>query len=516
MSKQVLLVILDGWGIAPNTAVSAVAAANTPFFHELLQRFPHSTLQASGEAVGLPEGQMGNSEVGHMNIGAGRVVNQELVRIGKAVRERKLGQIPALVKAFEYAIANDKPLHLIGLLSDGGVHSHIDHVKALCTIAYEAGVRRVFVHAFTDGRDTDPKSGVRYVNELEQSLERSGAKIASVVGRYYAMDRDRRWERVKVAYDLLVHGVGTSSQNLIQTIQEQYKEGVTDEFLKPIVKTGADGQPLATIQEGDVVLCFNFRTDRGREITEVLTQQDLHAFQMKRLNLHYLTLTNYDDTFVGVTPIFEKDNLDNTLGEVLAAHGKTQIRIAETEKYPHVTFFFSGGRENEFEGETRILRPSPKVATYDLQPEMSAAELRDALVPELQAQSADFAVLNFANPDMVGHTGVFEAVVKAVETTDACARAVVETALAAGYASIIIADHGNAEFMRNADGSPNTAHTTNLVPCILADNDYAGALANGKLGDLAPTILELMGLPQPAEMTGQSLLRRSAVTVPNA
>ncbi len=514
MSKQVLLVILDGWGIPQNATVSAVDAAKTPFYEELLQHFPHSRLQASGEAVGLPEGQMGNSEVGHMNIGAGRVVNQELVRIGKSIRERKLGQMPALVKAFDYAIANDKPLHLIGLLSDGGVHSHIDHVKALCTIAHEAGVRRVFVHAFTDGRDTDPKSGVRYVNELEESLERSGAKIASVVGRYYAMDRDRRWERVKVAYDLLVNGIGTSSQNLIQTIQEQYKEGVTDEFLKPIVKTGADGQPLATIQADDVVLCFNFRTDRGREITEVLTQQDFHAFQMKRLNLHYLTLTNYDDTFAGVTPVFETDNLNNTLGEVLAAHGKTQIRIAETEKYPHVTFFFSGGRELAFEGETRIMRASPKVATYDLQPEMSAAELVAALVPELQARAADFVVLNFANPDMVGHTGVFEAVVKAVETTDACARVVVETALAAGYASIIIADHGNAEFMRNADGSPNTAHTTNMVPCILVDHDYVGALADGKLGDLAPTILELMGLPQPLEMTGQSLLRPAMAPSP--
>ncbi|MDQ2772228.1 MAG: 2,3-bisphosphoglycerate-independent phosphoglycerate mutase [Bacteroidota bacterium] len=510
MNKQVLLVILDGWGIPQNPTVSAVDAARTPFYHELLQRFPHSTLQASGEAVGLPEGQMGNSEVGHMNIGAGRVVDQELVRIGRAIRERKLAQVPALAHALEYAIANDKPLHLIGLLSDGGVHSHIDHVKALCTIAHEAGVRRVFVHAFTDGRDTDPKSGVHFINELEQSNERTGAKIASVVGRYYAMDRDQRWERVKVAYDLLVHGIGTPSQNLIQTVQEQYKDGVTDEFLKPIVKTGPDGQPLATIEEGDVVLCFNFRTDRGREITEVLTQQDMHAFQMQRLNLHYLTLTNYDDTFTGVTPIFEKDNLNNTLGEVLAAHGKTQLRIAETEKYPHVTFFFSGGRENEFEGERRILRPSPKVATYDLQPEMSAADLRDALIPELQANAADFVVLNFANPDMVGHTGVFEAVVKAVETTDACARAVVEAALAAGYASIIIADHGNAEFMRNADGSPNTAHTTNLVPCILADNDYHGSLAEGKLGDLAPTILALMGLPQPAEMTGLSLLRPSA------
>ncbi|MGI4872294.1 MAG: 2,3-bisphosphoglycerate-independent phosphoglycerate mutase [Janthinobacterium lividum] len=510
MNKRVLLVILDGWGIAPNVSASAVDKAQTPYYHALLQRFPHSTLQASGEAVGLPEGQMGNSEVGHMNIGAGRVVDQELVRIGKAIRERKLGQVPALREALEYAQQNNKPLHLIGLLSDGGVHSHIDHVKALCTIAYEAGVRQVFVHAFTDGRDTDPKGGVHYVNELEQYAERNGAKIASIVGRYYAMDRDQRWERVKVAYDLLVNGVGTPSKNLIQSIQEQYKEGVTDEFLKPIVKVGADGQPLAVIKDGDVVLCFNFRTDRGREITEALTQQDFPAYQLHRLNLRYLTMTTYDSTFVGVTPIFEKDNLDNTLGQVLAAHGKTQIRMAETEKYPHVTFFFSGGREVEFAGETRILRASPKVATYDLQPEMSAYGLRDAILPELQAQTADFIVINFANPDMVGHTGVFEAVVKAVETADACARDVVEAALAAGYASIIIADHGNAEYMRNDDGSPNTAHTTNLVPCILADADYRGTLATGKLGDIAPTILALMGVPQPPEMTGQSLLRPAA------
>jgi 2,3-bisphosphoglycerate-independent phosphoglycerate mutase len=507
MNKQVLLVILDGWGIAPNTEASAVDKAQTPYFNSLLKRFPHSTLQASGEAVGLPEGQMGNSEVGHMNIGAGRVVYQELVRIGKTIQERKLGQIPALKDALAYAKLNNKAFHLIGLLSDGGVHSHIDHVKALCTIAHEADVHKVFVHAFTDGRDTDPKSGVHYVNELEQYNERTGAKIASIVGRYYAMDRDQRWERVKIAYDLLVNGVGTPSQNLIQSIQEQYKDGVTDEFLKPIVKVGADGQPLATIQEGDVVLCFNFRTDRGREITEALTQQDFNAYQMHRLSLRYLTMTTYDETFQGVTPIFEKDNLDNTLGQVLAAHGKTQIRMAETEKYPHVTFFFSGGREKEFTGETRIMRASPKVATYDLAPEMSAYELRDALVPELLANSADFVVVNFANPDMVGHTGVFEAVIKAVETADACARDVVEAALAAGYATIVIADHGNAEYMRNADGSPNTAHTTNLVPCILADTNYQGTLASGKLGDIAPTVLQLMGVPQPAEMTGLSLLR---------
>ncbi|NML67183.1 2,3-bisphosphoglycerate-independent phosphoglycerate mutase [Hymenobacter sp. RP-2-7] len=510
MNKQVLLVILDGWGIPLDASVSAVDAARTPYFHSLLQRFPHSTLEASGEAVGLPEGQMGNSEVGHMNIGAGRIVDQELVRVTRAIRENTIAEIPALKEALDYAREHHKPLHLMGLLSDGGVHAHIRHAEGLCRIAHEAGVQQIFVHAFTDGRDTDPKGGAQYVRELLAYNEehQTGAQLASVVGRYYAMDRDQRWERVKVAYDLLVNGVGTPVEDFVQGIEAEYQEGITDEFMKPLVKLGPDGQPLATIQEGDVVLCFNFRTDRGREITEALTQQDFHAYQMHKLNhLRYLTMTNYDATFVGVTPIFEKDNLDNTLGQVLAAHGKTQIRIAETEKYPHVTFFFSGGRELEFEGEKRILRNSPKVATYDLAPEMSAAELRDALVPELQANAADFVVLNFANPDMVGHTGVFEAVIKAVETADACAQAVVEAALGAGYAAIIIADHGNAEFMRNADGSPNTAHTTNLVPCILADHGYRGTLANGKLGDIAPTVLALMGVPQPAEMTGQSLLR---------
>ncbi|MBG8555255.1 2,3-bisphosphoglycerate-independent phosphoglycerate mutase [Hymenobacter guriensis] len=513
MNKQVLLVILDGWGLGTNPEVSAIAKARTPYVDSLFQRFPHSKLQASGEAVGLPDGQMGNSEVGHMNIGAGRVVYQDLVRINKAIRERKLGSMPALTKAFDYARANGKNVHYIGLLSDGGVHSHIEHLKALCTLAHDADVHNVFIHAFTDGRDTDPKGGVSYVNDLEQHLQRGASgKIASIVGRYYAMDRDNRWERVKEAYDLLVNGKGTPSQNLIQSMLDSYKAGLTDEFLKPIVKVGADGLPLATIQEGDVVLCFNFRTDRGREITQALTQQDFHAFNMHRLNLHYLTMTNYDATFVGVTPIFEKDNLDQTLGEVLAANGKKQIRMAETEKYPHVTFFFSGGREVEFAGETRIMRASPKVATYDLQPEMSAYELRDALVPELQARSADFIVLNFANPDMVGHTGVFEAAVKAVETVDTCTQDVIEAALASNYACIIIADHGNADMMVNPDGTPNTAHTTNLVPCILADNDYRGALNNGKLGDIAPTVLQLMGLPQPEEMSGVSLLQPQTST----
>ncbi|MBT9392922.1 2,3-bisphosphoglycerate-independent phosphoglycerate mutase [Hymenobacter sp. NST-14] len=515
MNKQVLLVILDGWGLAQNKEVSAIDQARTPFVDSLFQRFPHSRLHASGEAVGLPDGQMGNSEVGHMNIGAGRVVYQDLVRVNKAIRERKLGTVPALTQALEYARLNNKPVHLMGLLSDGGVHSHLEHLKALCTIAHDQDVHNVFIHAFTDGRDTDPKGGVSYVNELEQHLQRGASgKIASIVGRYYAMDRDSRWERVKIAYDLLVNGQGTPSQNLIQSMLDSYKEGVTDEFLKPIVKVGDDGTPLATIQEGDVVICFNFRTDRGRQITEALTQQDFHAFHMHRLNLHYLTMTNYDATFSGVRAIFEKDNLEQTLGEVLAAHGKTQIRMAETEKYPHVTFFFSGGREVEFEGEKRIMRNSPKVATYDLQPEMSAYELRDALVPELAQRSADFVVLNFANADMVGHTGVFGAAVRAAEAVDECARGVIEAALAADYACLVIADHGNADMMINPDGTPNTAHTTNLVPCILASNAYLGTLTDGKLGDIAPTVLQLMGVPQPGAMTGQSLLQPA--TAPNA
>ena len=507
MNKKVLLVILDGWGIATDTNVSAVDKANTPFIDSLYTKYPNARLQASGEAVGLPEGQMGNSEVGHMNIGAGRVVYQDLVKINKAIRERELNQNPVLLEALTYAKTNNRNVHFIGLVSDGGVHSHINHLKALCSIAHEQAVPNVFVHAFTDGRDTDPKGGFHYLQDLEQHLAKTSGKLASVVGRYYAMDRDNRWERVKVAYDLLVHGTGSPSRNLLEAVQQSYNEGVTDEFIKPIVRVDENGNPLATIKEGDVVICFNYRTDRGREITQALTQKDFHEQNMFKLNLHYVTLTNYDDTFVNVKPIFDKDNLSNTLGEVLAKAGKKQIRIAETEKYPHVTFFFSGGREANFEGEKRILRASPKVATYDLKPEMSAEELRDALVPELEMEDADFIVLNFANPDMVGHTGVFEAAVKACETVDRCAEKVVNTALAHNYACIVIADHGNADCMINPDGTPNTAHTTNLVPIILADNDYTGTLSDGKLGDIAPTVLELMGIPKPAEMTGVSLLQ---------
>ncbi|KAA3440490.1 2,3-bisphosphoglycerate-independent phosphoglycerate mutase [Rufibacter hautae] len=506
MSKKVLLMILDGWGLGTDPSVSAIEHANTPFMDSLFHRFPHARLQASGEAVGLPEGQMGNSEVGHMNLGAGRVVYQDLVKVNVAIREKTLGQNPVLQDAFKFAREHNKPVHFIGLVSDGGVHSHIEHLKALCSLAQEQGAPNVFVHAFTDGRDTDPKGGLAYLSDLQDHLDTTGGKIASIIGRYFAMDRDNRWERVKLAYDLLVHGQGRSSVNWREAVQESYDNGVTDEFIQPIVCLGENGEPMAHIQEGDVVICFNFRTDRGREITQALTQRDFPEQDMHPLSLRYYTLTNYDDTFVGVYPIFDKDNLANTLGEVLAHAGRTQIRIAETEKYPHVTFFFSGGREQPFEGEKRLLCPSPKVATYDLQPEMSAFDIRDAILPEIEGETVDFICLNFANPDMVGHTGVFEAAVKAVETVDQCTQAVVTAALAHGYASIIIADHGNADMMRNPDGTPNTAHTTNLVPIILADEEYKGELMDGKLGDIAPTVLTLMGVQAPADMTGTSLL----------
>ncbi len=506
MDKKVLLMILDGWGIATNPEVSAIQKAKTPFVDSILAKYPTTKLQASGEAVGLPEGQMGNSEVGHMNIGAGRVVYQDLVRINKAIAERKLASMPVLADALAYAKENKKPLHLIGLLSDGGVHSHINHLKALCSVAADHELRDVYIHAFTDGRDTDPKGGVKYINELEEHLEQTTGTIASIVGRYYAMDRDNRWERVKLAYDLMVHGTGTPSQNLIKSMLDSYNAGVSDEFIKPIVKVNDMQEPIATIKDGDVVICFNFRTDRGREITQALTQRDYPEQNMFKLNLRYIMMTNYDDSFLDVAAIFEKDNLPNTLGEVLANAGKKQIRIAETEKYPHVTFFFSGGREKAFEGESRLLCPSPKVATYDLQPEMSAFDIRDAIVPELENKSADFICLNFANPDMVGHTGDFAAAVRACEVVDQCAEKVITTALANGYDTIVIADHGNADCMINEDGTPNTAHTTNLVPCVLVSNDFKGTLHEGKLGDLAPTILELMGLQKPSEMDGVSLI----------
>ncbi len=498
--------ILDGWGIAKNKEVSAVDKARTPYIQSLYARYAHSQLDASGLAVGLPEGQMGNSEVGHMNIGAGRVVYQDLVKINKAVDEKELDKNPVLIAAYDYAKKNDKPVHLIGLISDGGVHSHIHHLKGLCTIAKNRGIDRLFVHAFTDGRDTDPKGGAAFLREVQAHLKATTGKIASIVGRYYAMDRDKRWERVKLAYDLLVHGKGTSATDPVKAMEDSYAVGITDEFVKPVVITQPNGSPTATLQEGDVVICFNFRTDRGRQITQALTQQDFPEQGMKKLKLHYVTMANYDDSFVGVNVIFDKDNLNNTLGEVLAAAGKKQIRIAETEKYPHVTFFFSGGREEPFPGESRILCPSPKVATYDLKPEMSASDIRDKIIPELDKKEADFICLNFANPDMVGHTGDFTAAVKACETVDQCNQAVTDAARRNGYVVIIIADHGNAELMINEDGTPNTAHTTNPVPCILVDDQHKRTIKNGKLGDLAPTILKLIGLPVPAEMTGNNLI----------
>lgn len=508
MNKKVILIILDGWGIASNKAVSAIDKANTPFIDSLYDKYPHSRLEASGLAVGLPEGQMGNSEVGHMNIGAGRVVYQDLVKINKAVSEGTLADNPGLKEAIAHAKKNNKAVHLMGLLSDGGVHSHINHLKGLCSVCAEQGLEKVFIHTFTDGRDTDPKGGKKYLTDLQDHMDQTAGELASVTGRYYAMDRDNRWERVKLAYDAMVHGVGKTTSDVISVVEESYAEGVTDEFIKPIIATGADGNPVAKIAAEDVVICFNFRTDRGRQITKALTQEDFPEQEMKKLPLYYVTMTNYDDTFKGVHILFDKDNLENTLGEVLADNGKKQIRIAETEKYPHVTFFFSGGREEAFKGESRLLCPSPKVATYDLKPEMSAADIRDKIIPELRKKEADFICLNFANPDMVGHTGVFEAAVKACETADQCAEAVVKVAQENGYSSIIIADHGNSDIMINPDGSPNTAHTTNLVPCILVDDQFDGKIKDGKLGDLAPTICQMIGIPIPDEMTGDILIQK--------
>ena len=503
--KKIALIILDGWGYGRDDASNAIVAANTPFFDSMLKKYPNSKLEASGVAVGLPAGQMGNSEVGHMNLGAGRVVYQELGRIHKAVDDHEFSTNPVIKEAFEYAKQNNKDVHFIGLVSDGGVHSHIKHVKGLCDAAGAYDLDKVFIHAFLDGRDTDPKSGEGFIRELEDYIENTNVKLASAIGRYYAMDRDNRWERVKLAYDLMVNGEGQHTNDVIQAIKESYLQGVTDEFIKPIVKTGADGQPLAVIKEGDVVLCFNFRTDRGREITLALTQKAFPEYNMHPLNLEYITMTTYDETFKNVKVVFTKDDLSKTLGEVLEDAGKNQIRIAETEKYPHVTFFFSGGREKEFINEKRLLVPSPKVATYDLQPEMSAEGIRDAIIPELKSGWADFIVLNFANTDMVGHTGVFSAVVKAAETADACTRDVVETGIANGYSFIIIADHGNADYMINDDGTPNTAHTTNLVPCIVIDDDVK-QVKDGKLGDIAPTILKILGIAIPEQMGGNVLV----------
>ncbi len=504
--KRVILVIMDGWGLGKVASADAIQHANVPFTKSLYTTYPNSTLVTCGEAVGLPDGQMGNSEVGHLNLGAGRVVYQELQRINVAVRDGSFARNPVLLQSMEYARVNNKPLHLIGLVSNGGVHSHINHLKALVDLCQAQGLKDVFIHAFTDGRDCDPKSGLGFITELQQHLNQSIGKIATVSGRYYAMDRDKRWERVKLAYDALVSGKGEFATDAIAAVENAYRENVTDEFIKPTVILDEGQQPLAKINNDDAVICFNFRTDRCREITEVLTQNDFPEFNMYKLTLDYTTMTQYDHSFHGVHVVFENDDLKNTLGEILQQHNLKQIRIAETEKYPHVSFFFSGGREVPFEGETRIMIPSPKVATYDLKPEMSAVELTDALLPQLEAKAADFVCLNFANADMVGHTGVWNAVIKAVETVDQCVQRVVTTGLANGYTILLTADHGNSDYMINPDGSPNTAHSLNLVPLFLIDKDWRGTLKSGKLGDIAPTILRLMGLPIPKEMTGNILI----------
>ncbi len=505
MDKKVILMILDGWGISPNPEISAVDKANTAFIDSLYTKFPHSKLRTDGEYVGLPEGQMGNSEVGHINLGAGRIVYQNLAKINKAIIDDTLAKETELLNAFKYAKAQDKKIHLLGLVSDGGIHSHINHLKGLLKAAKDQDIENIFLHAFTDGRDTDPKSGKGFISEIENYMTQTTGSLASVTGRYYAMDRDNRWERVALAYNALVNGEGKFSKSAVASITESYHNDITDEFIKPIILTNENDQPKATIEKDDVVIFFNFRTDRGRQLTQVLSQQDLADQNLKKLPLYFVTMTNYDSTFKGIHVIYDNKNIENTLGEVLEKAGKQQIRIAETEKYPHVTFFFSGGREQEFEGEKRILCPSPKVATYDLQPEMSAFEIKDAIIPELEKGDVDFVCLNFANGDMVGHTGDFDAAVKACEAVDTCVNQVVTSALENGYTTLVIADHGNCETMMNSDGSPNTAHTTNPVPLILVDRELT-SIKDGILGDIAPTILHLLGVEKPLEMTQESLV----------
>lgn len=499
------LIILDGWGIGAGDHTDAIAQAKTPFIDGLRATVPNAQLRTDGEHVGLPKGQMGNSEVGHLNIGAGRVVYQDLVRIGRAIADGSLGRNPVLLSALQKASQGGRRLHLMGLIGNGGVHASSEHLVALCREAGKAGLKDVFIHAFTDGRDTDPKSGLMFLKELESDLVGTPARVASVSGRYYAMDRDKRWERISKAYEVLVHGRGDQAASAEEAIRSSYARGVTDEFIIPCTIVGTDGRPIATIHADDVVICFNFRTDRCREITEALTQQAFPEHGMTPLPLHYVTMTLYDHRFQGVEVIFGKEDLDMTIGEVVSKAGLSQIRLAETEKYPHVTFFFNGGREEPFPGERRVMVPSPKVATYDLQPEMSAHGVTEAAVKEIREGDARFMVLNFANPDMVGHTGVFPAIVKAVETTDSCAREVVEAGLAKGWSFVIIADHGNADKAVNPDGSPNTAHTTNPVPIfVLCDRKVT--VQNGILADVAPTLLDLLGIPQPAEMSGHSLI----------
>lgn len=505
MNKKVILMILDGWGKAPDPKVSAPDNANIPFIKSLYTKYPNAQLRTDGLNVGLPEGQMGNSEVGHMNLGAGRIIYQDLAKINLAVENKTFNKEKVIADAFAYAKEFDKPVHFLGLVSNGGVHSHINHLKGLIDAANDAKLDKVFIHAFTDGRDVDPKSGTGFIGDIQNHIQNTPVKLATVIGRYYAMDRDKRWERVKLAYDLIVNGIGEYSKDAVASIKENYTKNITDEFIPPTVIVNEHNEPITTIKEGDVVIFFNFRTDRGRQLTEVLSQKDHPDLNMHKMNLYYVTMTNYDDTFNNIYRVFDKDNITETLGEVLEKQNKKQIRIAETEKYPHVTFFFSGGREHPFEGETRILRNSPKVATYDLQPEMSAFELTAALITELKKGEVDFVCLNFANGDMVGHTGIMVAAIKACEAVDKCVKEVVEAALENNYTTIIIADHGNCETMINPDGSPNTAHTINPVPIILVDKELK-TIHDGILGDIAPTILELMGIEKPVVMTQHSLL----------
>ena len=501
--RKIALVIMDGWGLGKVKSSDAIQNAHVPFVDSLYDKYPHSTLVTCGEAVGLPEGQMGNSEVGHLNLGAGRIVYQELQRINVAINENQFQEHPKLIAPIQYCIDNQKTLHLLGLVSDGGVHAHINHLKSILSVCAKMKLTNVLVHAFTDGRDTDPKSGVKFIQELQEHINKTTGAIATVTGRYYAMDRDKRWERVKIAYDGMVLAKGHKTANFIESIQEGYEKNITDEFITPLINERLEN---TAIKNDDAVICFNFRTDRCREITEVLTQQDMPEFEMKKLPLHFTTMTQYDQQFKNISVIFENDDLKNTLGEVLALHHKSQLRIAETEKYPHVSFFFSGGREKPFENEKRIMIPSPKAATYDLKPEMSANELTEAVINEMNQSKPDFICLNFANADMVGHTGVWNAVIKAVETVDACVKQVVNTALENDYTVFLTADHGNADYEINEDGTPNTAHTLNPVPLFIIDKKWNGKINSGKLGDIAPTILWMMQLPIPNEMKGNILV----------
>ncbi len=503
--QKTMLIIMDGWGIGQVPASDAIRAANTPFTDSLYQQYPNTTLTTCGEAVGLPEGQMGNSEVGHLNLGAGRIVYQELQRINVAIREKSFHQNKNLQNALETAKTQDKSLHLIGLVSDGGVHSHLNHLKAIIDCCVAKNLNKVYIHAFTDGRDCDPKSGLDFIKDLENYIENTPVKIASLCGRYYAMDRDNRWERIKLAYDALVNGKGHVAKDATKAIEESYKQNITDEFIQPTILVNDKNTPVATIQNGDVVICFNFRTDRCREITQALSQRDFLEQDMHKLSLHYTTMTEYDKTFENVDVIFETDNLNKTLGQVLEESGRTQIRIAETEKYPHVSFFFSGGRETPFTGEKRIMIPSPKVATYDLQPEMSAQQVTNAIVSEIENETADFICLNYANADMVGHTGIWEAAIKAAETVDHCVKQVVTAALAHDYTVFLTADHGNSDYLINPDGTPNTAHTLNPVPLFIIDKNWHPTLKPGKLADIAPTLLTRMNIDVPSEMTGHIL-----------